>query len=815
VEFKNVAYVYSPSHICFFDFETMSTPREKGSVIAEQHALGYAYLIVDRQGNVVEKSSYLGVNAVNHFITSLSEAWRRIKDAAVTYPIHMTDEDQDRFQRQRQCELCFRPFDDKYPAHRHHDHSLPQNNYIGAYCSRCNLQCRDMRRYLITLAHNMSFDVSVILKEFNKPEAEVSILSKSTTQLFRVKIADLQFQDTLSVMGDSLKKLAESHVAAGYDTRYAHEMVSYLPQEVRESVCTQKQVLCYEYITNLECLKEMRLPPCEAFRDSLKQRDLSPEEYQHAQRIWEIASCRTLGDYVKLYCEIDVGLLADVYMKYRSSMQELYGLDVAHYVSLSSYAYDAFLKSTGVQLDPPYSPELYHLIKRNIRGGFVTCVRPFMRANHAGNGEAGTYVFYLDFNSLYASVMCSPLPVGDIKRLTPREMDEFLKVGIMNHATDGDTGYWLHLDTRDIAEDVARATDEFPLCLTHMNITEDVLSPHSQRLLEGEGRKLAKKNRKLVASHRGLKDHLISLDLLQLLTSLGLEIQCIHGIYSYRQSQYLKPFIERNVNQRSQETCKIKSRIFKLMSNAVYGRSMLSEVRYGLQQKYVTRKDTFLKCVASPSFKAVYPLGNQRVICMNRKKSIRIRQPNYLGFQILELAKKAMYSFWYKVIKANYGDRAKLAYEDTDSFIFSLEIHNSLNDELKHGAIANYLDTSNFPHDHPCFNGERKGQLGLLKSETGARLIKEVVILKPKMYSVLMEDDSYMTRSKGIPSCHQRVLTHQAFKDALNGDASRRVDCFNIRNVKGQICTTRVTKRTLSRFDDKRYYVEHSSLLPP
>lgn len=76
-----------------------------------------------------------------------------------------------------------------------------------------------MRRYFITLAHNMSFDVAVIKKEMDKPNTDVSILCKSSTHLFRVRINHLQFQDTLSIMGDSLKKLTESHIAAGYDTR--------------------------------------------------------------------------------------------------------------------------------------------------------------------------------------------------------------------------------------------------------------------------------------------------------------------------------------------------------------------------------------------------------------------------------------------------------------------------------------------------------------------------------------------------------------------------------------------------------------------
>ncbi len=111
-----------------------------------------------------------------------------------------------------------------------------------------------------------------------------------------------------------------------------------------------------------------------------------------------MTSCRTLGDYIRLYCEIDVGLLADTYLKYRSYLHEFYGLDVAHYVSLSFYAYNVFLKSTGVQLVPPYDPNMYHRIKRNVRGGFVTCVRPHLQSNHEPDGGPGTYVFYLDHN---------------------------------------------------------------------------------------------------------------------------------------------------------------------------------------------------------------------------------------------------------------------------------------------------------------------------------------------------------------------------------------------------------------------------------
>ena len=168
-------------------------------VVAEQSALGYAFILINRQGNVVKKRSYMGPEAVDNFLASLSQFWQDINKAVLVCPIQMVNEDEARFQNQQQCKLCFHPFDDKHPAHCHHDLGLAQHNYLGACCSRCNLQCHNMRHYVITLAHNMSFDVTTILKEFNYPESKVSILSKSSTQLFRVRMGDLEFQDTLSI----------------------------------------------------------------------------------------------------------------------------------------------------------------------------------------------------------------------------------------------------------------------------------------------------------------------------------------------------------------------------------------------------------------------------------------------------------------------------------------------------------------------------------------------------------------------------------------------------------------------------------------
>ena len=53
-----------------------------------------------------------------------------------------------------------------------------------------------------------------------------------------------------------------------------------------------------------------------------------------------------------------------------------------------------------------------------------------------------------------------------------------------------------------------------------------------------------------------------------------------------------------------------------------------------------------------------------------RKTKVKMNKLTYLGMSILDISKTLI--FWYDQIKRKYGDRAKLCYMDTDSFVIPI-----------------------------------------------------------------------------------------------------------------------------------------------
>ena len=133
-----------------------------------------------------------------------------------------------------------------------------------------------------------------------------------------------------------------------------------------------------------------------------------------------------------------------------------------------------------------------------------------------------------------------------------------------------------------------------------------------------------------------------------------------------------------------------------------------------------------------------------------KKTKVKMNKPIYLGLSILEISKILMYEFWYDYMKPKYGNKVKLYYMDTDSFIMNIKTNDFYEDIAS--DVENRFDTSNYEVNRPLPTGKNKKVIGLMKDELGGKIITEFIILRPKTYSFLTYDDKEDKKAKGTRS---------------------------------------------------------------
>ena len=97
---------------------------------------------------------------------------------------------------------------------------------------------------------------------------------------------------------------------------------------------------------------------------------------------------------------------------------------------------------------------------------------------------------------------------------------------------------------------------------------------------------------------------------------------------------------------------------------------------------------------SEPNYHSTKYISEDLLIMEMKKVEIKMNNPIYLGLSILDISKTLMYEFWYNYIKPKYGDKARLCYTDTDSFIIYIETEDFCKDISN--DVERWFDTSNY-----------------------------------------------------------------------------------------------------------------------
>ena len=174
-----------------------------------------------------------------------------------------------------------------------------------------------------------------------------------------------------------------------------------------------------------------------------------------------------------------------------------------------------------------------------------------------------------------------------------------------------------------------------------------------------------------------------------------------------------------------------------------------------------------------------------------------------------------MYEFWHDCIKPKYGEKAKLCYMDTDSFV----IHIITEDFYENIAIdvEKWFDTSNYDKndERPLLIGKNKKVIGLFKYELGRKIMKKNCVLRAKAYAYLMNDDSEKKKAKETKKIIiRRKIMFENYTDCLFSDKTILKSQQKFKSYLHVVLTEEINKIALSSNDDRLHTFDRATTYP-
>ena len=815
LRFKNFLYSEKAPFAAYADFESLIKPMDNCNPdpnksytkkYQKHEPISFSYYINSSIDGVFKpilrkytKTKEEDMDAMDVFIKWLEEDVKAIANIEEKEMI-FTEEDRKQFNKASDCWIC-----GEYLGNgRVRDHCHYTGRYRGPAHNSCNLKYRKPKSISVFF-HNLSgYDSHLFIKKLGSPNKKENIdcipnneekyISFSKTIVtgqytnkkgeVKNKTFKIVFKDSLKFMSSSLGALVNNLPKDAFKN-----LLKYFTPKQAE-ILKQKGFYPYEYMNTEEKFNDTKLPPREAFYSKLSGRGITEKDYKHAWNVWNSFKMKTFKEYHELYNVTDVLLLADVFENFRDLCLKIYGLDPVYYFTAPGLAWDACLKITNIDLELLSDVNMLLMFEKGIRGGISIISNRYGKANnkYMGRGfnknKPSKYLMYLDENNLYGCGMSMKLPTRGFKWLTGGEMEKIYE----NRHNLNKMPCILEVDL-EYPENLHDRHNDYPLC------------PEKVKCKNGV--------EKLIPNLRDKTKYVLHYKNLIQCLDMGLKIKHIHRGIKFVQSEWMKPYIDKNTNLRAKAKNNFEKDFYKLMNNSVFGKTM-ENIRNRVNVKLVNTEEKLRKLVAKPNFKG-RKIFNENLVSVHMKKtSLTMNKPVYLGMCILDLSKTIMYDFHYNYIKSKYGEKAKLLFSDTDSLMYEIQTEDFYKDIS--GDVKDRFDTSDYPENHPSGipTGINKKVLGKMKDEAAGKIIKEFVGLRAKLYSYKMyEGEEEIKKCKGIKKqVVKSSISHEDYKTCLLTGKEQLRKQNILRSYKHEVYTEEVNKVALSALDDKRYILK-------
>ena len=223
--------------------------------------------------------------------------------------------------------------------------------------------------------------------------------------------------------------------------------------------------------------------------------------------------------------------------------------------------------------------------------------------------------------------------------------DKITENDIINY-NNGRTGYILEVDS-EYPKELHDLHNDYPLAPEVMNVKADMLSEKQveiYKLINGGKEPKDEKTSKLILNLNGKSKYVVHIRTLQFYLKHGLKLKKTHRAIKFEQKEILKPYIEFNTEKQKNARNDFEKEIFKLLNNAVVGKTM-EDKRKHLDFEIVSDEKRLMKCVNIPSFKHSHIINENLVGVEKQKPKLKLDKPIFIGMSILDLSKQLMYIF--------------------------------------------------------------------------------------------------------------------------------------------------------------------------
>ena len=164
------------------------------------------------------------------------------------------------------------------------------------------------------------------------------------------------------------------------------------------------------------------------------------------------------------------------------------------------------------------------------------------------------------------------------------------------------------------------------------------------------------------------------------------------------------------------------------MNNSVFGKTM-ENVRNHRDNRIVTVDKRRSILASEPNYHLTKYISKDLLIMEMNKIKVKKNKPIHLGQAILNISKTLMYEFWYDYIKRKCGNKARLCYMDSHSFIMHIKTEDFYKDIAN---VESWFDTSNYDEkdNRPLPTGKNKKLIGMFKDELGDKIMSEFCALR-------------------------------------------------------------------------------------